>query len=65
MVVSLQANNTTTKPLNKNNMKILKVCDCKDKECKRQVIETYEGKTYVKNMFSCGKFKKLKINKQD
>ena len=38
---------------------ILKVCDCKDKECKRQVIETYEVKTYVKNMFSCGKFKKL------
>ena len=40
---------------------ILKVCDCKDKECKRQVIETHEGKTYVKNIFSCGKFKKLRL----
>ena len=40
---------------------ILKVCDCGIKECKRQVIETYEGKTYVKNIFSCGKFKKLRL----
>lgn len=40
-------------------------CDCGDKNCKRVVKGTPEGKLYVENHFTCGKVHKqiLRMNK--
>lgn len=38
----------------------LKKCPCNNVDCKRVVKETYEGKTYQKNTFTCGYYKNLK-----
>lgn len=35
------------------------ICDCGDKDCKRELKGTKEGKLYVVNHFTCGKVKEL------
>lgn len=35
----------------------MKKCNCGDKDCKREIKGTSEGKLYVINHFTCGKVK--------